>query len=183
MPCLEPVLMIRPGLPRAIMPGAKTCEPLMMPQRLTARIRSQFSRGPNIWLPGWMPALFMRISVPPKRCRTALSSCFTLSRLPTSTVMVMTSAAPPGAADDSFASASFRRSAPMSAMQTFMPKRAKRMAAANPIPDAPPVMTATLLADIAEWGLAEWGLADWGMGLLLIIEERQQCGAALSGIG
>jgi hypothetical protein len=70
----------------------------------------------------------------------------------------------------------------MSAMQTFMPKRAKRMAAASPMPDAPPVMTATLLADIAEWALADRGLAEWGMGFSCLVEERQQCGAALSGI-
>jgi hypothetical protein len=37
----------------------------------------------------------------------------------------------------------------MSAMQTFMPIRAKCMAAARPIPEAPPVMTATLLDDKA----------------------------------
>ena len=63
--------MIRPGRPRAIMPGAKTRLPWMTPQRLTARTRSQFSAGPNIALPGWMPALFMRRSVPPKRSPTA----------------------------------------------------------------------------------------------------------------
>ena len=36
MPCFDPVLMISPGVPCAIMPGAKAREPLMTPQRLTA---------------------------------------------------------------------------------------------------------------------------------------------------
>jgi hypothetical protein len=35
-------------------------------------------------------------------------------------------------------------SLPMSAMQTFIPDAAKRQAAARPIPEAPPVTTATL---------------------------------------
>jgi hypothetical protein len=38
-------------------------------------------------------------------------------------------------------------------MQTFMPALANRMAAASPIPEAPPVMTATLLGDIAAMGI------------------------------
>ncbi len=50
----------------------------------------------------------------------------------TSTAAVMMSAAPPGAADDSFAAAAFSRSSPRSAMQTFMPACAKRSAAAKP---------------------------------------------------
>jgi hypothetical protein len=37
-------------------------------------------------------------------------------------------------------------------MQTFIPRPANRIAAARPMPDAPPVMTATLLADMAAWG-------------------------------
>ena len=41
------------------------------------------------------------------------------------------------------ASADVSRSPPRSAMQTFMPRPAKRIAAASPMPDAPPVMTAT----------------------------------------
>ena len=45
MPCFEPVLMMRPGRPRAIMPGANTCEPLITPHRLTPRMRCQFGRG------------------------------------------------------------------------------------------------------------------------------------------
>ena len=65
----------------------------------------------------------------------------------------MMSAAPPGAADASFVAASARRSAPKSAMQTFMPRRANRIAAAKPNPDAPPVMTATLWGDMAGWGM------------------------------
>ena len=36
--------------------------------------RRQSCSGPNISLPGWMPALFIRISVPPNRSRTAISS-------------------------------------------------------------------------------------------------------------
>jgi hypothetical protein len=38
-------------------------------------------------------------------------------------------------------------------MQTFMPRLAKRIAAARPIPDAPPVTTATLFGDMAGWGM------------------------------
>ena len=37
-------------------------------------------------------------------------------------------------------------------MHTFMPRRANRIAAAKPDPDAPPVMTATLWGDMAGWG-------------------------------
>jgi len=51
-------------------------------------------------------------------------------------------ASPRGATDASFLAASARRSAPRSAMQTFMPMPAKRIAAASPMPDAPPVTTA-----------------------------------------
>jgi hypothetical protein len=38
-------------------------------------------------------------------------------------------------------------------MQTFMPMAAKRVAAASPMPDAPPVITATLFGDMAGWGM------------------------------
>jgi len=82
-----------------------------------------------------MPALFIRMSVPPKRARTALSNFITASRRLTSTSMVITLAAPPGAAFDNCASAFVRRSAPISAMATFMPKRANRIAAASPMPE------------------------------------------------
>jgi hypothetical protein len=36
-------------------------------------------------------------------------------------------------------------------MQTFMPRLANRIAAASPMPDAPPVITATLFGEIAAW--------------------------------
>jgi hypothetical protein len=36
-----------------------------------------------------------------------------------------------------------------------MPRRANRIAAASPMPEAPPVMTATLLGEMAEEELAE----------------------------
>src|SRR6202035_3580468 len=49
-------------------------------------------------------------------------------------------------------SASFSRSPPKSATQTFMPDRANRIAADRPSPDAPPVTTATLLGDMAGCG-------------------------------
>jgi hypothetical protein len=55
--------------------------------------------------------------------------------------------------DASFVAASFRRSAPMSAMQTFMPSLTNRIAAASPMPEAPPVITATLFGDMAAWGM------------------------------
>ena len=42
--------------------GTKTWVPWMTPQRLTPRTRAQFSAGPNIPLPGWMPALFISTS-------------------------------------------------------------------------------------------------------------------------
>ena len=48
-------------------------------------------------------------------------------------------------------SASASRSPPRSAIHTFMPSRANRIAAARPIPDAPPVTTATWLGDRAGW--------------------------------
>ncbi len=52
MPCFEPVLMMKPGRPRAIMPGANAREPWMTPQRLTPITRFQASSGPNTALPG-----------------------------------------------------------------------------------------------------------------------------------
>src|SRR5215211_5943529 len=154
MPCLEPVLMMRPGRPRSIMCGANTCEPRITPQRLTANRRCQFSSGPNIFAPGEMPALFIKISVPPNRFCTALSSAIKSSTWLTSTAAAMIWPPPAGDADDSFVSASLRRSVPRSAMHTFMPRAAKRIAAASPIPDAPPVITATLSFVMAGWGTA-----------------------------
>ncbi|MGY4422770.1 hypothetical protein ACVWY2_005219 [Bradyrhizobium sp. JR6.1] len=115
----------------------------MTPHRLTPRMRCQLSAGPNIALPGWMPALFIRMSVPPNFFATAASRLATSSARLTSTAAVMMSAAPPGAADDSLAAAAFSLSSPRSAMQTFMPASANRVAAASPMPDAPPVITAT----------------------------------------
>src|SRR5712664_1129387 len=115
-------------------------------------MRRQSCSDPNISLPGWMPALFIRISAPPKRSRTVVSSSDTSSIRLTSTVATMISAAPPGATDDTLVSASARRLGSKSAIQTFMPRRANRIAAARPMPDAPPVTTATLLADMAGWG-------------------------------
>jgi len=38
-------------------------------------------------------------------------------------------------------------------MQTFMPIPAKCIAAANPMPEAPQVITATLFGDMAGWGM------------------------------
>src|SRR5216684_496328 len=57
-----------------------------------------------------------------------------------------------GAAEDNLVAASARRLESRSAIHTFIPKRANRIAAARPSPDAPPVTTATLLADMAAWG-------------------------------
>src|ERR1700722_10177536 len=94
MPCFEPVLMMSPTRCRAIMPGANTWAPLIMPQRLTPSTRSQFSRGPNIALPGCTPALFIKTSVPPKRSRTVASSRVTSSTRLTSVAMVMTCRTP-----------------------------------------------------------------------------------------
>ena len=39
-------------------------------------------------------------------------------------------------------------------MHTFMPRLANRIAAASPMPEAPPVITATLLGEKAAWGTA-----------------------------
>src|SRR6266702_443165 len=125
----------------------------MMPQRLTARMRCQLSSGPKLLLSGPMPALFIRISVPPNCFRTAASSAATCSKRLTSTSAVMTSAAPPFATDDNCVAASASRPAPISAMQTFMPRPANRVAAARPMPEAPPVITATLWADMAACGM------------------------------
>jgi hypothetical protein len=58
----------------------------------------------------------------------------------------------------------------MSAMQTFMPDWANRIAAVSPIPDAPPVMTATLSADMAACGM--WVLR----GSQDCADERLNCG-------
>ena len=115
-------------------------------------MRCQFSSGPKLLLSGPMPALFIRMSVPPNRFCTAASRPATSSKRLTSTAAVITSAAPPLATDASVAAASASRSSPISAIQTFMPRLAKRVAAASPMPEAPPVMTATLFGDMAGWG-------------------------------
>jgi hypothetical protein len=115
-------------------------------------MRCQFCKAPNIWLPGWIPALFIKISVPPNRFRAASSNADTSWIRLTSAGITMTFAAPPGETDDTLVSASARRLVPRSAMQTFMPRAANRVAAARRIPDAAPVMTATLSGDIAGWG-------------------------------
>ena len=73
----------------------------MTPHRLTARMRCQFSSGRKLLLSGPMPALFIRISVPPNRFCTAASRPATSSKRLTSTAAVMTSAAPPFATDAS----------------------------------------------------------------------------------
>src|SRR6185437_2400470 len=70
----------------------------------------------------------------------------------TSTAAVMTFAELPATCAN-LASACFSRSPPRSAMQIFMPALAKRVAAASPMPEAPPVTTATLLGDIAAMGI------------------------------
>ena len=116
-------------------------------------MRCQFSSGPKLLLSGPMPALFISTSVPPNRFCTEASSAATSSKRLTSTVAVMTSAAPPLATDASVAAASASRSAPISAMHTFMPRPAKCVAAASPMPEAPPVMTAILPGDMAGWGM------------------------------
>ena len=143
--------MTSPGRPRSSMTGTNTWTPWITPHRLTAITRCQFSAGPKMPLPGWMPALFISTSVPPKRCRTAASSRRTSSTRLTSVSSAMTSSAPPGlkAAISSAARAS--RSAPRSAIATRSPSPANRLAAARPMPAAPPVTTATEPGVRAGW--------------------------------
>jgi hypothetical protein len=95
MPCLEPVLITRPGAPRSTIPGTKAWQPLMTPQRLTRSTACQVSAGPNIELPGWMPALFMSTCTAPNRSSTAASRRFTEAASPQS---VGTATASPGPA-------------------------------------------------------------------------------------
>src|SRR4051812_38717467 len=75
----------------------------------------------------------------------------TLSRLLTSMVAVMIAAAPRLAIDDNCVAASFSLPASTSAMHTFRPMLAKRVAAARPMPEAPPVMTAVWSGERAGW--------------------------------
>ena len=103
-------------------------------------------------LPGCTPALFIRTSVPPKRSRTAASSRVTSSTRLTSIATVMTCAAPPVATADTADAAAATRSSPRSAMHKRRLRRANALAAARPMPDAPPVTTATALEDKAGWG-------------------------------
>ena len=143
MPCFDPVLITIPGRPRAIIPGTKVWVPKITPQRLVPMIFFQASSGPKTPVPGPMPALFISTSAPPKRSPTAASSaCRSASRL-TSVSIAITASAPPGAASATAAAAASSRSAPRSAMQTRSPIAAKRVAAASPMPEAPPVTTAT----------------------------------------
>lgn len=144
--------MISPALPRAIMLGAKMRAPLMMPHMLTPMMRCQLSDTPNNVLPGWMPALFISRSVPPKCAPTARSSSVTLSTRLTSTTDVITFVA--AVTDDSFVAASASRPSSTSAMHTFIPARANAVAAARPMPEAPPVITATLPLAMTGCGMA-----------------------------
>ena len=52
IPCLEPVLTIRPGAPEAIMRGAKIWQPRMTPPMLTLIMRSHAPSASKIELPG-----------------------------------------------------------------------------------------------------------------------------------
>jgi hypothetical protein len=55
-------------------------------------------------------------------------------------------------------------------MQTFMPARAKAIAAASPMPEAPPVTTATLFGDIAGSGI----------GVLRFDQERMSSSSSMA---
>ena len=145
--------MIMPSVPEASMRGVKASTPLTMPQKLTSSSCLQparFSHG----LPGLspMPALFISSETGPKASKAASASRPTSSGFDTSVATII---APPFPATAETASAArSRRVPPISASTTFMPIAAKRRAAANPMPEAAPVMTATLPG--ASAGSRDW---------------------------
>ena len=149
IPCFEPVLITRPGRPRSSIPGTKACVPWMTPHRFTSRRRSQLPSGPSAVVGIPVPALFMSTSVPPKRSRTTLSRRTRSATRLTSISRAMTSSELPPVLRAARATPAIswrafsRRSAPRSAMATRMPSEANFFAAARPMPEAPPVMTAT----------------------------------------
>jgi hypothetical protein len=108
-----------------------------------------------------MPALFISTSTSPKRPRTACSRRVTSSRRLTSVTDVITPAAPSGAALANAAAALDNLSSLTSAIQTRMPRLAKCVAAASPMPEAPPVITATELFVKAGWDTGRTPELQW----------------------
>ena len=150
MPCFDPVLMIRPGRPCCTIRGANTWLPSITPHRLMSIRRRQSAAGPKALVGVWIAALFIKTSVPPNRVVTAASSASRPTRSETSVSKAATST-PEAASARMIRTARASRSLPRSAMQTVRPSAANRLAAARPMPEAPPVMTATAPGAMAAW--------------------------------
>src|SRR4029453_10463102 len=114
----------------------------MTPKRFTARTHSKSSSGSSAMgsprLP--TPALLQTRWTSPKCSNAVAARAATSASMLTSVGTVSTSAPPRLSAS----LARCRTGRSMSASTSLMPSAAKRWAMASPMPDAPPVMTATL---------------------------------------
>src|SRR5262245_15688010 len=139
-PAIEAVLITWPPWPCSISRGTNVCTPFTTPQKFTPMVKSQslrvdFAIGPKVA----MPALLQTRCTAPKRRNVASASASTLAAL-------LTSVGTPSASAPDFSSS--RTAAPSagssrSASTILAPRAANARAMAEPMPPAPPVMTAT----------------------------------------
>ena len=138
----DEMVTMRPQ-PAATMSGTAACTQVNVPVRLTAMIRSHVSAvmsssGSN----DSMPALVTRISTGPSSARTRANAASTEARSATSTSTAIDLAARVGRARRRRP----RRRAPSrSRTATWWPSATKLRATPSPMPEAPPVTTATRL--------------------------------------
>src|SRR5918996_1579504 len=142
IPAADAVLTTCPS-PCSIIRGTNERMPWATPSRLTSTIQRQRSAGTvHASPPMPTPALLHSTCAVPNRSNVAAASASTADGSRTSVTTAATSSAPNWSARASVALSSAARST--SATTTRIPSRAKRWASAKPMPDAPPVTTATL---------------------------------------
>src|SRR5919106_621514 len=142
IPAADAVLTTCPS-PCSIIRGTNERMPWATPSRLTSTIQRQRSAGTvHASPPMPTPALLHSTCAVPNRSNVAAASASTADGSRTSVTTAATSSAPNWSARASIALSSAARST--SATTTRIPSRAKRWASAKPMPDAPPVTTATL---------------------------------------
>mmetsp|Transcript_7278 Transcript_7278/g.19054 ORF Transcript_7278/g.19054 Transcript_7278/m.19054 type:complete len:226 (-) Transcript_7278:51-728(-) len=142
MPCLLPVLTTTHGQSCSIIEGTNASPPQYTPHRLVSRIlrhRSGCSKVPHCPFV-CMAALFIRKCTAPNLANASSLSATTCDSLRQSQVTDRTSVHFAPAATSSRRTLSHDS---ISASSTFIPSFAHRRAAARPMPDAHPMMTAT----------------------------------------
>ena len=122
--------------------GSNTCVMCTQPRKPIAVSTSQFSCHEPSSIPPCrsMAALFTSMWSAGKRSATALPQAVTAPSLARSTSIWL--AFPPSASISE--TARFANSTLLSAIMTWAPSAARRLAVARPMPEAPPVMRATL---------------------------------------